>query len=398
MLKKLSKIKKNISASIIAVINIGDIRTFCTIYRVFDNNNYKILAIESVFTNGFDRGVIVDLKKASNCLSELLNKSEKSAKARIVDVVVSAPTDKTSVNIYPFTTSINKEITQNDIAKLLDVDEYSSTLGSDEMILSLKYSDIYLDGKKVENPIGMYASKLSTDITVVKCFEPYIINILNLFEYLSLNLISIIHSSQSLPYLLDTEKSNKMALFINIDANATYISISNKSKIVYYKVIENGVNNILNESFKNLGIGSDILEEKEIYDMSFAEFKNKIVKFTSQEGEIKVHSEDINKELDKVITSFFDSIMLELKHIDMKNISNISVIGECSNLLTLNTSFYEQVSSNTNLLNKLKDENITLKKPLESVAVLSIIKYYLSNYKTDNTLKVLGKKLKDLLY
>lgn len=398
MLKTLSKIKENISASIIAVINIGDIRTFCAIYRVYDNNNYKVLSIESVFTNGFDRGVIVDLKKASNCLSELLNKSEKTAKARIVDIIVSAPMEKTSLNIYPFTTSVNKEITQNDIAKLLDINEYSSTLGSDEIIISLKHSEIYLDGKNVENQIGMYASKLSTDITVVKCFEPYIINLLNLFEHLSLNLVSIIHPSQSLPYLLDFEKPNKMALFINIDANTTYISISNKSKIVYYKVIEKGVNSILKESFKNLGIGFDVLEEKEIYDMSFSDFKNKIIKFNSHGVDIKVNSEEINKELDKVIVSFFDAIMLELKHINMKDIFNISVIGECSNLLALNTKCQTQVSSNTILLDKLRIENSTLKKPLESAAVLSIIKYYLSNYKTDSTIKVLGKKLKDLLY
>ncbi len=398
MLKKLSKITQNISSSVIAVINIGDIRTFCAVYRVYDNDNYILLAVEYVFTSGFDRGVVVDLKKASECLSELLEKSEKNSNARIVDVIVSAPREKTSVNIYPFATSINKTITTYDIAKLSDIAEYSSILANDEVVISAKHADIYLDGKKVENPIGMYASKITTDISVIKCFEPYVINLVNLFEHLSINLVSIIHTSLSLPCLLDIDNPNDLSIFINMDGYATYISISNKYKIVYYKVIKNGVSDILRNLFKEFGVGEDILEDKEIYDMFFTNFKNKIIKLNSYGKEIKILPQDINSKLDKVISSFFKIIMLELEDVDMNKIVNISIIGECSNLLALNANFCDQINSNVILLNKLKNENIALKKPLESVAVLSIIKYYLSNYKTDSTFKVLGKKLKDLLY
>ncbi|MDR0483841.1 MAG: hypothetical protein LBH40_00985 [Alphaproteobacteria bacterium] len=397
MIKTLKTIKKNLAANIVAVIDIGDIRTFCLIYRVFDNDDYQLLSIESVFTRGFEKGAVINLAEASSCLSDLLQLAEKTAKARIVDVIVSVPRDKTSIINYPVVKTFNREITRQDLDKLKDSNEYSLYGNLDNVIISVQHGDIFLDGKKVDNPEGMYASALHTDITIIKCFEPYIINLLNLFEYLSINLLAIIHPSVALPYLLDVN-SPDLALFIAIDATTTNISISNKSKVIYHKEMNQGINNILNTALKNLGVVGNILEEKGIYDMSFATIKDKIVKFNFNNNEVKLSSNSINNELNEVITSFFKLIMLECKHINMNSIINISIIGECSNLIKLNTRFEEQMNSNLMLINKLRAEKTDLVKPLESVAALSIIKYYLKNYKTEKTLKILSKKLKDLLY
>ncbi|MCL2566584.1 MAG: hypothetical protein FWE18_00610 [Alphaproteobacteria bacterium] len=397
MIKALKNLKKNLTANIIGVISIGDIRTFCLIYRVYEEDDYELLSIESVFTCGFEKGTVVDLTKALDCLSNLLQLAEKSAGARIMDVIVSSPSDKTKVIDYPFVKTFKREITAQDLNNLKDSNEFVSTITKDEIIISVLPGAIFLDGKKVDNPIGMYADKLTTDITIVQCFEPYIINLLNLFEHLSMNLISIVHSTVALPYLLDINAPNS-ALFVNIDATTTNISISNKSKIVYSKDINNGINHILNQALKNSGVIGNVLEEKAIYDISFAAIKDKTLRFNFNGKEINVSAVALNNELNKVITSFFQLIMLECKHINMNNVINISIIGECSNLIKLNARFEEQMGANIMLINKLKDEKAMLNKPLESVASLSIIKYYLKNKKAEKTQKVLAKKLKDLLY
>ncbi|MDR2007430.1 MAG: hypothetical protein LBQ34_00465 [Alphaproteobacteria bacterium] len=396
MLTALKNIKKNLTSNVIGVINITDVRTFCLIYRVYENEEPKLLSIESTWTRGFEKGAVVDLNKALDCLSVVLQLAEKAAHTRILEVIVSAPLDKTATLNYPFMKTFKREITPEDIEELKDSNTYASTLNNNEIIISVCHNDIFLDGKKVENPEGMYADKLSADITIVKCFEPYIINLLNLFEHLSVNLVSIVHTPTALPYFLDVESPNA-AMFVNIDANTTNISIANTSK-VYVKEIKGGINNILSQALKNVGVSGNVLSEKEIYDIYFHRIKDKTLRFNFAAKEVDVSVAAINNELNKVITSFFELIMLECKHINMNNVVNISIIGECSNLLKLNTRFEEQMNANLQLINKLQDEDIILHKPLESVAPLSIMKYYTKNKTAAKTQKVLAKKLKDLLY
>ncbi len=396
MIDSIIKIKRQITSSVIAVIDISNINITCLVYRVYEDKQYNLLGINSVIARGFENGDIVNLEQALDSLSNLMIAAEDNTKARISNIILSIPDEQIKLRTYPYFSNINQEITKDHLIKIKDINNYQNIINSRDIVVSAQYSDIYLDNKKVENPIGIYAGSLKTNIIIAISPEVFVVNILKVFNHLSLEVILMIPNYLGFMNLLDCDNNN---LFIDIRASSSSLLVIKDNKFAYHKLLNKGLDEIFRKMASELSVNLDsFINSRDIYSIHFTELRGKTLEFKVADDLIKIHNKDFYTVLSKVMSSFFNLIMLELEKIGVKQFNRVNVFTECNDLLELCDNFPKELLNYNEKLENLIQDRHGVSYPLGALRNVGIMKYYISNFKIDNNLKVLSKKLKDILY
>ncbi len=166
----------------IAAIDLGSNKISCLLGRLDDNMEVQILAQSIHFSNGIRAGNIVDFSKTKDAILNAIFSVEKEYDSSIREVSVTLSGAGAKSHIIEVSKDLsNPKVLKEDIKGLLKLAINRATGEDREMLhyFPLEYS---LDSNShIEDPVGMYGSKLSLKAHIITADAMSLLNIANCF-------------------------------------------------------------------------------------------------------------------------------------------------------------------------------------------------------------------------
>jgi len=270
---------------------------------VDDNHALKILGEQKRLSDDIKSGVIEKMTGAAfkiNETTKLLQNSLKMQPIREVSISVNARSMK-SFN-FSLENKVNSLVTDkllNDLKNTCIKNFENDKVHVFECI-PLNY---YIDGKTVENPLGMHASQIQVDynlivgnVLVKESIERSIERTGIAVDYIHLGMEAIATA------ILDEEEKNDGCAVISFGATTTSLGIYQNGKLQDYFVVPLGGMNITKD-IQELGINFANAETLK------CKVGNAMEKFVRKPANIEIPAENPNMEKIKVSTQFLATII-----------------------------------------------------------------------------------------
>lgn len=235
---------------IVVGVDIGTSKIVSIIAKV-DEENVNVLGVSETRSSGVKKGQIVDIEEAVLSINSSLEGAERMAGFSASHVIASIGGDHIeSLNSRGVVAISNPdaEITEGDLARVIDAAKAVSLPSSREIIHILPRSYI-VDGQGgVKAPLGMTGVRLEVDTHIISASSTSIRNLEKAFSEVGVDMDAVVFSgySSSLAILTDTEKELGVIL-VDIGAGTTDISIYTEGSVAYSSVLPVGARHITND-------------------------------------------------------------------------------------------------------------------------------------------------------
>ena len=239
-------------SKIISGIDIGTSKVTTIIGQYSDTEDkFNIIAVSSIPSLGFRKGQIINIEQASNTIIQSIESAERMAGFQInsASICLSAPHIE-SINSHGVVaiSNPNGEITQEDIARVIDAAKAVAVPTGKEIIhiIPIRYT---VDGQEgVVDPVGMNGVRLEVEAHLIIASTPALKNINKCLEEIGVKIDQLVYSglAAAKSTLTETEKELGVAL-IDIGGSVTTLTIFNEGAPVYSSVIPIGASNVTND-------------------------------------------------------------------------------------------------------------------------------------------------------
>ncbi len=154
--------------SYMTLLDVGTSKVCCLVVRMNADQKPEVVGYGYAPSKGIKNGAIVDLDKATDCISNVLEQAEKAAERPIDKVIVNISSSSLkSLQFYEETEiSDGRQISASDVKKLVDTAVASHIPSGDEVLHSFPLSYVVNDEQGVE-PRGMYGSRLGVHMHMI---------------------------------------------------------------------------------------------------------------------------------------------------------------------------------------------------------------------------------------
>jgi len=280
---------------IVVGIDIGSSKIVTLIAKI--NEDINVLGVSEVAATGIKKGQIVDIDEAVLSINNSLEAAERMAGYSATHVIASIGGNHIESQNSRGVVAVahpEGEITENDLARVIDAARAVSLPSSREIIHVLPRSYI-VDGQEgIKDPIGMTGVRLEVDTHIISAYSTSIRNMEKAFSEVGVDLDAVVSSgyASSLAVLSDTEKELGVVL-VDIGAGTTDISVYVDGSVAYSSVLPIGARHITND----LAIGLRIsLESAEKIKLFLSNLVKKPIRI-SEDG-IEEKQEKIGDEID----------------------------------------------------------------------------------------------------
>lgn len=280
----------------------------------------NVLGVSSVHSQGVKNGQIVDINAATEVINSALEGAERMAGHSVSHATVSISGKHIESQNSRGVVAVSdpeKEISENDINRVLEAAKAISLPTSREIIHVLPRGFI-VDGQEgIRDPIGMTGVRLEVDTHIVTANSTAINNLIKTIEEVGVDVDSVVFSgyASSLSALSTTERDLGCVL-IDLGAGTTDICIFVDGALSYSSVLGIGARHISNDLAIGLRISLESAEKIKLY---LSQKKEK--SFSVSE---KAEEEEISEKKDK------DSDEIELKSLglpeDIRKVSKKTLI------------------------------------------------------------------------
>lgn len=284
---------------IVVGVDIGTSKIATVIARI-EEEVINVLGVSEVKAEGIRKGQIVDIEEAVLSINNSLEAAERMAGYSASHVVASIGGNHIESQNSRGVVAVSNpdgEITESDLARVIDAARAVSLPSSREVIHVLPRSYI-VDGQEgIKAPIGMTGVRLEVDTHIISAFSTAIRNLEKAFSEVGVDVDAIAFSgyASSLATLSDTEKELGVVL-VDLGAGTTDIAIYVDGSLAYSSVLAIGAKHITND----LAIGLRIsLESAEKIKLMLSSGKKPAVE-GEKSDEVDLSSLGLPEELTKV--------------------------------------------------------------------------------------------------
>ena len=249
------------SKDAIGVIELGNVKTKCIIFLENREGKLEILSSSAKDSEGIHNGSIVNLDKASNVIRVCISDAEKKASLSLkkINVIIEQPEF--------LCTKLSKEkkingskIYKEDIEFLLKEGKKQIALNDERYSIIHIFNHSYIvDGKIfLEEPIDVYADKLSHEMTFVTAPKNSIKNIIQAFINCDIEVERFISCTFALGVELLNEKDlNNGASLIDLGFEKTSLGLFKNLALKNSITIPIGINHIVKDISKVCSLSID---------------------------------------------------------------------------------------------------------------------------------------------
>ena len=387
------------------VIELGNVKIKCIIF--IDNTDDKLEILSSSINDsaGIHNGVIVNLDKASKVIRACISDAEKKAGTSLkkINVIIEQPEF--------LCTKLSKEkkingskIYKEDIEFLLKEAKKQIALNDESHSIIHIFNHSYIvDGKFfLEEPINVYADKLSHQITFVTAPKNNIKNIIQAFINCDIEVERFISCTFALAIELLNEKDlNNGSALIDLGFEKTSLGLFKSLALTNSITLPIGINHIVKDISKVCSLSTD--ESKNILkDFDFS-FKNNSKFFDDEDylREVYFKNSNFRKISKSLLLNIVKERINEIFEIIKKNMSlsefnqsfstKTFIAGGGSNLRNMEIFCSEFFNEEIHKLGKIDKEN-NKNESLEFFSpCLGAIKLIKDGWETEAIPKMTGK-------
>jgi cell division protein FtsA len=252
---------------IVVGIDIGTSKIVTLIAKVDEEIN--VLGVSETPANGIKKGQIVDIDEAVLSINNSLEAAERMAGYSASHIIASIGGSHIESQNSRGVVAVARpegEITENDLARVIDAARAVSLPSSREIIHVLPRSYI-VDGQEgIKDPIGMTGVRLEVDTHIISAYSTSIRNMEKAFSEVGVDLDAVVFSgyASSLAVLSETEKELGVVL-VDIGAGTTDISIYVDGSVAYSSVLPIGARHITNDLAIGLRISLESAEKIKLF-------------------------------------------------------------------------------------------------------------------------------------
>ncbi|KJJ85610.1 cell division protein FtsA [Candidatus Omnitrophus magneticus] len=210
-------------------------------------------------SKGIHRGVITDLAEAADSIAEAISRLKDLTGEKIKDVYVAM--SPRSVEITPsrgmiLLSKYGRTVLAKDVEKCVEMAAFVKLPQGKEVLHTLTKEFAVDNEKGIINPVGLDGVKLSADVNILAVDSSAVRNISKCVALSGCNIFGIIFSGIAYAnrILSDTDSLKTVAI-LNMCADSVEVSIFEKKKIIFTKIIETGIINFLTRT----GIRGEVL-------------------------------------------------------------------------------------------------------------------------------------------
>ncbi len=263
---------------IVVGVDIGSSKIVTIITKVDEAVN--VFGVSEIKSAGIKKGQIVNIEEAVVAINTSIESAERMAGVSVSRVIASVGGGSVESQNSRGVVAVAQpegEITQSDVARVIDAAKAVSLPSTREIIHVLPRS-YTVDGQEgIKDPVGMTGTRLEVDTHIVTAGSPTIRNLEKAFSQVGVDMDGLVFSgySSSLSVLSDTEKELGVVL-VDIGAGTTDISIYIDGSVAFSSVLPIGARHITND----LAIGLRIsLESAEKVKLFLSRIVKKVLKF-----------------------------------------------------------------------------------------------------------------------
>lgn len=288
---------------IVVGVDIGTSKIVSIIAKV-DEENINVLGVSEGRSDGVRKGQIVDIEEAVLSINSSLEGAERMAGFSAAHVIASIGGDHIeSLNSRGVVAVSNpdSEITESDLARVIDAAKAVSLPSSREVIHVLPRSYI-VDGQEgVKAPLGMTGVRLEVDTHLISAYSTSIRNLEKAFSEVGVDMDAVVFSgyASSLAVLTETEKELGVVL-VDIGAGTTDISIYTEGSVAYSSVLPIGARHITNDLAIGLRISLESAEKIKLLFSKDTKRKDQGLEGREKIDEIDLSSLNLPEDLSKV--------------------------------------------------------------------------------------------------
>lgn len=275
---------------IVVGIDIGTSKIVTLIAKI--NEDINVLGVSETPASGVKKGQIVDIDEAVLSINNSLEAAERMAGYSASHVIASIGGSHIESQNSRGVVAVahpEGEVTENDLARVIDAARAVSLPSSREIIHVLPRSYI-VDGQEgIKDPIGMTGIRLEVDTHIISANSTSIRNMEKAFSEVGVDLDAVVFSgyASSLAVLSETEKELGVVL-VDIGAGTTDISVYVDGSVAYSSVLPIGARHITNDLAIGLRISLESAEKIKLYLSNPAKKPIRV----SEEGEKPEKSSD----------------------------------------------------------------------------------------------------------
>jgi cell division protein FtsA len=266
-------------------IDIGTSKIVTLISKVDDEGTVHVLGVSEMRSSGIRKGQIVDIEDAVMSINSAVDAAERMAGCNVSHVVVSIGgghiMSQNSKGVVAVSTP-EGEITQSDLARVVDAARAISHPSSREIIHVLPRSYI-VDGQEgIKDPIGMTGIRLEVETHIISASSTSLRNLQKALSEVGVDVDGFVYSgyASSLAVLSETEKELGVVL-VDMGAGTTDISVYVEGSVAFSSVLPIGARHITND----LAIGLRVsLESAEKIKLFLSKTPRRIVRYDEEEG------------------------------------------------------------------------------------------------------------------
>lgn len=376
-------------SKVVGAVEIGTSKISILMGEITDSSKLNIIGHISCTSKGVKKGVITDIKAASDCVHAAIMAVEESARARIDEVYLAQTGSHLQGDFNLGTTTVSAS---DSVVRTADIEEAKKDAKRRRLENSRTYihhiqNPFRIDGREVDNPLSKQGGRLEVGYWSVHGDSQAVSDNLRVIRGIDLDVSDIIISSIASGSVLleDSEKENG-TLVIDIGGGTTDFVLYRKGYIVLTGVVPVGGDHITNDLSIGLRIGRKSAEEVKLKNgraYSESEDRNETVWLYGDLsiGDREYPLDAITKIIEARVSEIFEIIKQTL---DERNLlvpgsiaSGVVITGGTSHLkgidATANHVFGMDVRSSAGPQNVVKE----LKAP-EYSTVLGLLHYALT--------------------
>lgn len=364
---------------IISSLDIGSATVKLVVGEVYDNEVHT-LAVSEVKSKGVKKGVIVNPEETLISLKEVFSRCEELLNIKVNKVILTIPSYFAEFIITEGVCTITGEdkiVTSHDIIRALQACVYNKVPNNKEFVSITPIEFKIDDDKKVDNPKGMEANKISCKAVLSLAPKKNVYTSITLLESIGVNVVDINFGGVADYFeFKNSTLDKKNTAVINIGEEKTEVSIFKKGIMIETENIEIGGKNIDRDICYIYDIPRKTathLKEK----FALASKRNASTSWcedvlTNKEENIKINQYEISEIICSRIREILDLSKKQINLLTKCEISNIIITGGSSEFndfdLVVNDVFAKEIK-----LYKVKE--IGCRHNKYSTA-LGLIKYY----------------------
>tara|TARA_Y100001970_G_scaffold58394_1_gene74119 strand:- start:26 stop:1288 length:1263 start_codon:yes stop_codon:yes gene_type:complete len=315
---------------IITVIDIGTTKIIVLIaeYNLEKNKIIKVLGFGDSYSDGLKRGVVVDISKTINSITNAVESAEKQAGFEISHAFVGISGDHISSLNYSGVTSINPNsqnqaighsITYEDIEKVQEL-AANINISPDRRIMHVLPQEYIVDEQEgISSPLGLSGRRLEAKVHLVTSSINTERDILTCLDEININVIDFILEPLASAYsVLNPDEMNLGSVLIDIGGGTTDVITYANGSVLHTGVVPIGGTIITNDIAYRVQTSIEQAEElKQHYGSSNLDEANSnddiIVKGVAGRSELNISQKILCEVIEPRVREIFELAKSEIE-------------------------------------------------------------------------------------